>query len=199
MNTKRLFVAVNLPLELKRELGNIEKEINSAFPEEIANEGLFKWVEMENLHITLFFIGQVGDSAVPKLAEAINSVIKNYKPMEMKTKKICYGPPKTMLPRLVWLELEKNSQLAKLANDLQEIMQKTGVLRNAEKRGFSGHITLARIKTWIFKRIEPEEQPDISRNLSAEFSANSIELMESVLKRSGPEYIVLQSFPLNRQ
>lgn len=196
---KRLFVAVNLPLELKRELGNIEKEINSAFPEEIANEELFKWVEMENLHITLLFIGQVGDSAVPKLAEAINSVIKNYKPMEIKTKKVCYGPPKAMPPRLVWLELEKNSQLAKLAQDLQETMQKAGVLRNAEKREFSGHITLARIKTWIFKQINPEEQPNITRDFTAEIPVNSIELMESVLKKTGPEYIVLQSFPLNRQ
>lgn len=91
---KRLFLAINLPMELKRELANVEKEINSAFPEETADAGLFKWVKTENLHITLLFIGQVGDNAEPKLAEAINSVVKNYKPMEIKTKKVCYGPVK---------------------------------------------------------------------------------------------------------
>ncbi len=191
---KRLFIAINLPMELKRELANAEKEINSAFPEEIANAGLLKWVEMENLHITLIFIGQVGDNAVPKLAEAINSVIKNYKPMEIKAKKVCYGPPKAMPPRLIWLELEKNSQLKNLAQDLQKAVLKTGILQNTDEREFAGHITLARIKTWLFKQIDLEEQPNIIQDFSAEIPVNSIELMESVLKRSGPKYKILSSF-----
>lgn len=193
---KRLFIAINLPLELKRKLNSVKKEISDSFDEQITQAGLLKWVETENLHITLLFIGQAGDNAVPKLAEAINSVVKNYKPIEIKAKKVCYGPPKAMPPRLIWLELEKNNRLKDLAQDLQKAIQKTGILQNAEEKGFSGHITLARIKTWLFTKIEPEEQPNINQDFSAEIPANSIELMESVLKRSRPEYIVVQSFPL---
>ncbi|MDD4990122.1 MAG: RNA 2',3'-cyclic phosphodiesterase [Candidatus Pacebacteria bacterium] len=196
---KRLFIAINLPMELKRKLGNLEKEINSSFPEETANAGLLKWVETENLHITLLFIGQAGDSAALKLTEAINNVARNYKPIEIKTKNICYGPPKSMPPRLIWLELEKNSQLKNLAQDLQKAIAKTGVLQSADERGFSGHITLARIKTWLFKQIDPDEQPNINQDFPAQIPVNSIELMESVLKRTGPEYIVLQSFPLTKK
>ena len=193
---KRLFIAINLPLELKRTLKEKEKEISNAFDEQVVKAKLFKWVETENLHITLLFLGQVGDNEALKLREVINSVVEKYKPIEIKTKKLCYGPPKVMPPRLIWLELEKNSQLANLAHDLQEAALKTSILCDRDERGFSGHITLARLKEWAFKRIEPEERPDINQDFSAKILVNSIELMESVLKRAGPEYIVVQSFPL---
>ena len=61
---------------------------------------------------------------------------------------------------------------------------------------FISHITLARIKEWVWKGIEPEEQPDIEKEFALEIKVCSIDLMESRLRRSGPEYIALQSFPL---
>ncbi len=185
MPTKRLFIAINLPMELKRELANVEKEVNSAFPEEIANAGLFKWVEIENLHLTLKFIGEKGDSQIPKIVENIENIVKKHKAFEIKAERICYDAEK-MPPRLIWLETARNRELESLAKDL-----------GAEKN-FIGHITLARIKAWFFKQIDQEEQPNIARDFPAQIPVNSIELMESVLKKTGPEYIVLQSFKLNK-
>ena len=58
------------------------------------------------------------------------------------------------------------------------------------------HITLGRIKLWEFRQIEPEERPDVSREIDLVFEVNSIEVMESQLKRIGPDYTILKSCPL---
>lgn len=182
---KRVFIAINLPMELKRKLFEIQKEINSQFPEEYAQSGLFKWVAMENLHLTLKFIGEVGESQIPKIVENVENIIKSQKPFEIQTEKICYDNEK-QCPHLIFLATEKNRNLENLA-------------KNFDEKKFLGHITLARIKEWVFKKIEPEERPSINQEFEEKIPVKSIELMESVLKRTGPEYIVLQSFPLAKQ
>ncbi len=173
--TKRLFVAINLPMELKREIFEIQKEINSQFSDDYIKAGLFKWVAMENLHITLKFVGkaelssgEVGESQIPKIITETESMAKSQKPFKIKTEEICYDSDK-QLPKLIWLTTNK------------------------------GHITLARIRQWVFKRIDPEELPNINRDFERNFSVNSIELMQSVLKRTGSEYIILRSFPLTKK
>ena len=60
------------------------------------------------------------------------------------------------------------------------------------------HITLGRIKAWEWQRIEPEERPDVSREIDLGFEINSIEVMESQLKRAGPDYTILHSCPLQK-
>lgn len=55
------------------------------------------------------------------------------------------------------------------------------------------HITLARLKQWEFRKMESEERPEVSEDINLQFEVNSIEVMESELKRTGPEYSILQS------
>ncbi|MDD5433251.1 MAG: RNA 2',3'-cyclic phosphodiesterase, partial [Candidatus Pacebacteria bacterium] len=176
--TRRLFIAINLPMELKRKLFGMQKEINSQFGEDYIKAGLFKWVEMENLHLTLKFIGEVGDSQIPKITENIVNTIKNQKEFEIKTKQICYDSEK-QAPRLIWLVTERSKNLENLAKEF-DVGKK-----------FIGHITLARVKEWIFKRIEPEERPNIMKSFEEIIPVKAIELMESVLKRTGPEYKII--------
>lgn len=161
---KRLFVAINLPMELKRGLFEIQKNIDSQLGEEYKESKVFKWVMMENLHITLKFIGEKGQSQIPKIIAETEEMAKSQKSFEIKTKKICYDNEKS--PRLIWLTTNK------------------------------GHITLARVKQWVFKKIEPEERPDINQNFETKFLVKSIELMETVLKKTGPEYKIIKSFEL---
>ncbi len=180
---KRLFIAINLPMELKRELFEIQKEVNSQFPEEFAQAGIFKWVKMENLHLTLKFIGEIGDSQIPKIIENMEKIAKGQKLFEIKTEKICYDNEKQC--QLIWLTIEKNRNLENLA-------------KNFDEKNYLGHITLARVKEWIFKKIEPEERPNISRDFEKKIPVKSIELMESVLRKTGPDYKIIKSFNLKK-
>ena len=116
--------------------------------------------------------------------------------LSLKFKKICYGPSHKIPPRLIWLEIEENAELLKLAQELKKEMTKTGVVTKMENRDFSPHITLGRIKVWQWRKIEPEERPDIEKEIKLEFQVSSVEIMESVLKRTGAEYTILKSLEL---
>lgn len=193
--TKRLFIAINLSPELKNQLADLEKEISNRFPEETAT-AVAKWVAPENLHLTLLFLGEVGESEIPKLPALIQAIAENYQPVVLKFKRVGYGPDKVIPPRFIWIELENNPAIAKLAGDLQEASLQAGILRFREARSFSPHITLARIKEWIWRRIERDERPEIEQELDFVLEVKSLALMESQLRRGGPEYNLVQSFPL---
>ncbi|MCL5011132.1 MAG: RNA 2',3'-cyclic phosphodiesterase [Patescibacteria group bacterium] len=192
---KRLFIAISLPSEIKKELAGLQAEIKNSFPMEIGG-AVAKWVAPENLHITLFFIGEAEDSKVPEISAIIQKALGSRKKLPVKISRICYGPGQAIPPRFVWLELAKNNDLERLAETLGQEIIKAGVLRQSETRPFSGHITLARIKEWIWRRIEPDEQPQIEKDLDLNFEVKSVYLMESHLKKTGPEYNVLSSFNL---
>jgi len=111
--------------------------------------------------------------------------------------KICYGPPKKMPPRLVWVEGEESEELGKIQKDLENSLLACSIKgMEIENRLWIPHITLGRIRTWEFRQIEPEERPEIDEDIDLSFELNSIEVMESQLKKGGPEYTVLESAPL---
>lgn len=201
---KRIFIAINLPESIKAELAGIEKEIAGMFSDELA-KGMFKWVKPENLHITLLFIGDVQDNDIPQVCQIVEKSVQDLHGFSINFKKVCYGPPKKIPPRLMWLELERKAELTELAETLKQEITKTGTLKRirpsfapagasaGKDRPFSAHITLARIRAWQWAKIEPEERPDIERELDLECEVKSVDVMESKLRRSGAEYSILFS------
>ncbi len=98
---------------------------------------------------------------------------------------------------MVWVEGEKSQEFTFLRDDLEKsLMTSEGVHFSPENRAFSPHITLGRIRTWEWRQIEPEERPRVNVETNLSFDVNSIEVMESELKRGGAEYAVLESVPL---
>jgi len=191
----RIFIAINLPEEIKNELEKIEKEIAGLFPKE-TSRGLVRWVKKDNLHITLLFLGYIEKENIPQICEIVNKIAKTQNPFSLEFKKVLYGPPNKIPPRLIWVDLEKSAELTDLVKKLKEKLEETGFLEKMERREFSPHITLGRIRTWQWKKIEPEERPDIEKDISLNFGVNSVEVMESQLKRSGAEYNILESIQL---
>jgi len=195
MVNKRIFIAINLPLDIKKEIERAKEKIQNSFPEEVRGE-LIKWVEKENLHITLLFIGSVEEEKLGLINQIVKDIMGRGKVFSLKLKKICYGPPRKIPPRLIWLELKENTELLKFAQELKKEMLSAGILKGNEDRSFSPHITLGRIKVWQWKKIEPEERPDIEEEIELELNVNSIEIMESKLKRTGAKYERLETYNL---
>lgn len=191
----RIFIAINLPEEVKTELERIKQGIIDAFPENIGR-GVAKWVKKENLHVTVLFIGETREEEIPKLVEALKETAQAHRPFTLTFNKVCYGPFKKLPPRLIWLELDQNPTLTQLAMVIKAKALEAGVLKRVDSRPFSGHITLARVKAWAWKQIDPTEQPDIEQELDLSFEVKSIDLMESKLSPTGAKYSVLQSIPL---
>jgi 2'-5' RNA ligase len=188
---RRIFIAINLPEKIKEELISFQEKY-SELPA--------RWVKKENLHITLAFLGYLRDEDLPKIIEITKKVAKNHYPFLIKILKVSYGPPKISPPRMVWAIGEKNEALWRLQENLKNalIEMKIPQLEEEEGRGFIPHITLARIRKWEFKQMEPEEKPEIDEDVEFSFEVKSIEIMESHLKRGGAEYTVLESIPLSK-
>ncbi|MGB9743249.1 MAG: RNA 2',3'-cyclic phosphodiesterase [Minisyncoccales bacterium] len=183
----RIFIAINLPEEIKRELSSFQEK----WPELPC-----RWTKKDNLHITLIFLGYLSDEEILNLLKITKEVVNKYRPFSIALKRIIYGPPDKP-PRMIWVEGEKSPILTNLKNNLENILFQT-IVKEKEKRNYLPHITLGRLKTWAFRQIEPEERPIIDEEIDLSFEVNSIEVMESQLKRSGPDYLVLESIPLKQ-
>jgi len=179
----RVFIAINLPADVRKQLGAYAEK----WPELPA-----KWTVKDNLHITLEFLGDLTDIEIGDVCKAVSEVAKRHKAFSINLNKVLYGPPKKLPPRYVWVEGEKPEELAELKEDLQEYLLESVKFRPDEK-GFVTHITLARISEFAFRQIEPEERPEVNENIDLIFTVESIEVMESVLKRGGPQYTILES------
>jgi len=183
----RIFIAINLPQDVKRGLVKCQ----SNWPELPA-----KWVREDSLHITLAFLGELPDEELPDILRICEDVSKRHRSFNIRLEKICYGPPEKMPPRMVWSEGEKSKELAELKDDLENSL--AGNLDyTPDSRSFSPHITLGRINTWEFRKMEPEDCPQVAEEISLSFRVGSIEIMESQLRRGGSIYTILQSFPLS--
>lgn len=184
----RVFIAINLPEDIKKALAKYKER----YPDLSA-----RWTEKDNLHVTLEFLGYLTDQEIVDVCKIAGKVAKNHSLFSVNLNKILYGPPKKMPPCMVWAEGEKSEELAKLKNDLQEKLV-NAINYRPENKAFAPHVTLARIKEWQFKQINPEERPEINESIDLTFTVESIEVMESQLKRSGPAYSVLESRQLKQ-
>jgi len=211
----RVFIAINLPEEIKKELSSFQEK----WPELPC-----RWTKKENLHITLAFLGYLSDEELLEVLKIIKEVAIRNSSFSINLKKICYGPPKKIpprppkfpeivteekeweqkfgRPRMVWVEGEKSEELGKLQKDLENSLLASSIRKGLPKpvaRPYTPHITFGRIRAWEFRQIEPEERPQVEEEISLSFEVNSIEVMESQLKRGGAEYTVLETCSLRER
>ncbi len=190
----RIFIAINLPGDIKKQLFAYSEK----WPELPA-----KWIVKDNLHITLVFLGDLTDQELGDACITVKEVAQKHSSFSLNINKVLYGPPQKpakggfagQAPRFIWAEGEKSKELSDLKNDLEKSLLEK-IKFAPESRGFTPHITLSRISAFGFKAIDPEERPEINENIDLIFTAESIEVMESVLKRAGPQYTVIESHAL---
>jgi len=186
----RIFIAINLPENIKKKLADYQKK----WP-----ELPIRWTKPNNIHITLAFLGYINDEELLEISKTVKEVALRHVSFLVNLKKICYGPPQKIPPRMIWVVGEKSEDFTFLKNDLDKsLLDSETIGFSSENREFSPHITLGRIRQWEWQRIEPEERPEVNEEINLNFLVDSIEIMESVLKRKGPEYTVLESVELGQ-
>jgi len=188
----RIFIAINLPEDIKKALFFYQ----SKWP-----ELPIRWTKKENLHITLIFLGYLSDEELLKVLKTTKEVASRHKTFEINLIKVCYGPPKKMPPRMIWAEGGKNPELGNFQSDLESSLLSASIkgIEEPKNRSYTPHITLGRIRQWEFRSIEPEERPIVDEDISLNFIVNSIEVMESRLKRGGSEYTILETCNLKTE
>jgi RNA 2',3'-cyclic 3'-phosphodiesterase len=156
---------VFIAINLPERIKNKLAEYQSKWPELPC-----RWTKKENLHITLEFLGYLTDEELMEVCQKTDKMASEKKSFVVCLNKICYGPGDKKPIKMVWATGERIKELS-----------------------INPHITLGRLRTWQFRQMEPEQRPEINEDIDLSFEVNSIEIMESRLKRGGPEYTILQS------
>lgn len=207
----KIFIGISLPEDVKNELVKRQERLKEKLAY-LYNEGfsddLIKWMPKENLHITLEFLGFLTDEEIASTCVAVKEIAQNCDSFSVNLSKISFGPQlrqgfdgqagefkENEAPKLIWVSGQKSKELTNLKNDLQELLLES-VKFSPDQKEFSPHITLAKIKEWQFKTINIDERPEIDQNLDLLFTAETIEVMESVSKKGGVRYEILESCEL---
>ena len=170
----RCFFGVPLPEEIRSSVSMLARKVNSSGAD-------VKTVEDENLHITLYFLG---DAEPEQIAGKMRTF--TFAPFDVKLSGIGAFPDKKT-PRVVWLGVSAGSEQL---IDLNRRIVST--LRLAPDR-FHPHITLARVRSM---RNAEKLQPLFSEKAEFEaFEVSSFTLFSSALTPSGPIYQKVASIP----
>lgn len=180
--TKRVFIAINLPNELKKKLNLVIQQLKKVNPDYGIN-----WVAPENLHLTVHFFGDLNDKQIAQAEEGIEEVTKRINSFEIKIAKFgCF--PNEEHPKVIFIGVKDCETIRLLIGQLEVMLQNLGFL--VDPRPWQAHLTLGRIKDNIKCKTTDIDFP------SETFEVKNIELMESQLKPEGPIYSVIKSFPL---
>jgi len=184
----RVFVAIPVPEELKQYSYNIKKELDSASPD-------VKWVEYENYHITLKFLGNVDPALVDDIKEKLALAGESCPQFYLNLKGLGFFPSKTR-PRVIWLGIEGQIKRAFFLGERIDAYLSGLGFEEEKKRSF--HFTLGRIRS--DKNIDKLLAKAAGVNGQVEsspFLVSSFNLMESHLSSKGATYIIKEKFVLS--
>jgi len=177
----RLFIAANIPEKIKEEFVLLNKGLKYKIPK-------VSWITGRNFHITLKFLGEVQEGRIPKIISSVSDICKEIKPFTVKFSGLGAFPD-LKYPHIIWAGVsEGKSELENLAKKIEYSLEKIGFEK--ERRSFSAHLTIGRVRS-------PKVRDLSFENIQAAFSPfelKNIDLMQSVLKPSGAEHTILETF-----
>jgi 2'-5' RNA ligase len=187
MSMIRSFIAVPLNAEIISRIEKTQKELRT-FPADV------KWVNPKSIHLTLKFLGGIEEGDIEKIAQGMQDGIKGFKPWSAAVRNMG-AFPSLKSPRVVWIGLEDQSgQLVKLQNQIEKKMSKLGF--EEEKRKFSAHLTLGRVRSPRGKDELVKYLLDERERVFGEIKIDRVILFKSELKTTGAVYTVLKEFTL---
>jgi 2'-5' RNA ligase len=130
----RIFIAIELDDELKKYLGEKQQQVKDQ-----SEKGNF--TRLQNLHLTLRFIGEVSTMDVENIKEAMEAAAEKTNAFEMTLGQLGEFPRGNK--KILWIGLDQGQQaLQQLFENLEECLEEKGYPR--EEKGLRPHITLGR-------------------------------------------------------
>lgn len=179
----RVFIAVDLPNEVRKELANVQRALRPLTDSA-------RWVAPESIHITLKFLGEVPEKRLDDVTTALTGL--SWKPFTVTVHGVGFFPGNRS-PRVFWAGMEAPTMQG-LAEELDSRMERLGF--DKEKRAFRPHITLARARE---TRIDSSLVTGAAEYLEHDFgsfTADRVFLFKSTLKSSGSVYEKLKEYLL---
>ncbi len=189
----RTFIALALNEALQRHLSAAIREMASALP-------ALHWVNPGGIHLTLAFLGELDDEQLAQAITATEVAASQAQPFSYRlTRPGFFGSLRS--PRVIWMGIEEpTGKLNQLHRALNSNLEQRGF--EIDKRPFSPHLTLARVKTPLV----PTGQQTLQRLLadphlskpSPPYTVSALAVMKSELSRSGAQYSALKEVPFGK-
>lgn len=174
----RLFIALPLNREIENKLGDMISQLKR-------KGGDIKWVNPQNIHLTVKFLGDTEQKLVGDIIEHINSVITKYQPIPTNITHLG-AFPNLRRPRVIWVGIEKNADtIIQLAKEIDTHISQLGWEK--ENKKFKAHFTLGRVRN----NRGLEQLTEYLRGYEFEelnFVFDRIVLFKSTLTPKGPIY-----------
>jgi 2'-5' RNA ligase len=165
----RVFIAVPLPANVRRRIAELIADLKSA-------GAAVKWVEEENLHVTLKFFGEVAEGKAGELGNWLASRVGGTGGFEIKLAGMGTFPAGKH-PRVVWVGVDQGKErMAELARSLDE-------------PEFVPHVTIGRIKDKGVIRLKSVADLGVA-------PVTAVQLIKSKLTPKGPVYEILREVKL---
>ena len=184
----RSFLAFELPREIKRIVSHVSQEMKS-FPLDV------RWTKVENIHLTIVFMGNIETDQLGPMGEAIKGACRSYAPFNTSLNGAgVFGSRRN--PRVLWVGLKGDIERMSLFRDLlQEQLGPFGI--KEERRPFKPHLTLGRFRRGGARGAHVDDLLSPYHDLSSPFCAiKELALFKSDLRPGGPIYTRLNTWPL---
>jgi len=133
----RAFIAIDLSPEITSQLGKVADNLKRRLP-----ELPIRWVPVENIHLTVKFLGDVSIASIDMLENILTKEARQHLPFEISAGELG-AFPSTKRPRVIWIGVEYPQELNNFHHGLETETARLGYTR--DKRSFSPHLTLGRI------------------------------------------------------
>ena len=175
----RLFLAVDLPAQLRQEVAALCTTVRGA-----------RWVKPHQLHITLRFMGRTPEGELPEILRRLATV--NAPAFRMAPQGIGVFPSAERKPRVLWLGLSPTPPLVVLKREIDRAFAGDAPDNHQE---FSPHLTLARLGG----RADDSLTQFLARHADyrgAEFEVSCFRVYQSTLHAHGAAHEILATYPL---
>jgi len=177
----RCFISVELPEEIKQKMQAVVNKLKAA-------EAEVKWVEAQNVHLTLKFLGWVEEKDLENLVSITEGVVKGFKGFQVRFEGLGTFP-EGRSPRVVWVgAVSGQEEMKKIAGSLEKELAQAGF--RSEEREFKSHATLGRVKGKQNMDKLKEKIAEFKDKVFGECFIDSVHIMKSTLTRKGPTYEV---------
>jgi 2'-5' RNA ligase len=193
MEQVRSFIAIELPDDLKRELGELEALLKSTEPPGI------KWIDPSGIHLTLKFLGNIAVDRIEEITGAIAQAAEGIAPFHLTVKDLGVFP-NLRRPQVAWVGMSgETDKLCQFQKEIESHLARLDFA--AESRSFTPHLTLARLRN----QVSPQERQKFGQLIaSTSFEAAStievdtVRLMRSQLTGAGAIYSRLGTVALKK-
>ena len=186
----RVFMAIDIDEEIRAALSSLQQKLQSKAD---IKKGDVKWVNPENIHLTLKFLGAIKDEKVVEVCNIVKEVAGRHNSFELNIQTV--GRFGGRSARVLWVGAgEGKENLLRLQKNLEQ--QLALASWPEEKRKFSGHLTLCRVrnpKAGVKLAVLSEDYKDFKLGI---MSAESVSVYQSQLTPKGPVYTLLGNYKM---